>query len=98
VGLARRRGDSFRRHFGRDLGRCLIAPIRQTTEQFDGRNDDRARNAGAYADDLLRTCLLTRIGPELCLEEAARMISESYPDNANTNAFCAAIRSLKTVH
>lgn len=29
------------------------------------------------------------------IEEVAQMLSDSYPDNANTNAFCAAIRSLK---
>lgn len=28
-------------------------------------------------------------------ERAASYLAESYPDNANTNAFCAAIRSLK---
>ena len=30
------------------------------------------------------------------LEEAAVMLNASYPDNANTNAFCAAIRSIKS--
>lgn len=30
------------------------------------------------------------------LDEAAAMLQSSYPDNANTNAFCAAIRSLKS--
>lgn len=32
---------------------------------------------------------------EAALEEAAAMLQASYPDNINTNAFCAAIRSLK---
>lgn len=29
------------------------------------------------------------------IEEIARMLETSYPDNNNTNAFCAAIRSMK---
>ncbi|KQZ00866.1 hypothetical protein ASD45_08365 [Pseudolabrys sp. Root1462] len=32
---------------------------------------------------------------DAALEEAAAMLQASYPDNVNTNAFCAAIRSLK---
>lgn len=28
------------------------------------------------------------------IEECAQMLAREYPDNANTNAFCAAIRSL----
>lgn len=32
----------------------------------------------------------------VALEEAAAMLQASYPDNVSTNAFCAAIRSLKT--
>lgn len=30
------------------------------------------------------------------LEEAAAKLAAWYPDNANTGAFCAAIRSMKT--
>lgn len=29
------------------------------------------------------------------IEAIAQMLETSYPDNANTNAFCAAIRSMK---
>jgi hypothetical protein len=29
------------------------------------------------------------------IEEVAQQLQEWYPDNANTNAFCAAIRSMK---
>lgn len=29
------------------------------------------------------------------IEEVAVMLAASYPDNVNTNAFCAAVRSLK---
>lgn len=32
---------------------------------------------------------------EAVLDEAAETLGREYPDNVNTNAFCAAIRSLK---
>lgn len=30
------------------------------------------------------------------IEEVAQILKNSYPDNVNTNAFCAAIRSMKS--
>jgi hypothetical protein len=32
---------------------------------------------------------------DVILEQVALMLASSYPDNVSTNAFCAAIRSMK---
>jgi hypothetical protein len=41
------------------------------------------------SDDEKRSCR------QAALEEAAARLAAWYPDNANTGAFCAAIRSMK---
>lgn len=56
-----------------------------------------------YCDNALSCASCGREQPDdaaelrnITLEEAAVSLKASYPDNANTNAFCAAIRSLKS--
>lgn len=73
---------------------------------------ERLVAAGNIVVDIGQAVETLKASPELCdvfagllgtsdirndgLEDAATMLATTYPDNVSTNAFCAAIRSLKS--